>query len=60
MKATGDDKAEFSEMGFDSLDLVEFSMAIQKEFELPDLSEDDLANLKTIKDVVTLVEANKK
>ena len=30
LKANGDDKAEFAAMGFDSLDLVEFSMAIQK------------------------------
>ena len=30
LKATADDKAEFAAMGFDSLDLVEFSMAIQK------------------------------
>ena len=33
-------------MGFDSLDLVEFSMAVQKEFDLPDLGEEDFANLK--------------
>ena len=26
-------------------DLVEFSMAIQKEFDLPDLSEEDMAGL---------------
>ncbi|EWM20716.1 acyl carrier protein [Nannochloropsis gaditana] len=60
LKANGDDTAEFAAMGFDSLDLVEFSMAVQKEFDLPDLNEEDFANLKTIKDVVTMVEANKK
>ncbi len=32
-------------------------MAIQKEFDLPDLSEDDMAGLKTIADVVKLVRA---
>ncbi len=47
-------------MGFDSLDLVEFSMAVQKEFDLPDLGEEDFANLKTISDVVKMVESNKK
>ena len=30
LKANGDDTAEFAAMGFDSLDLVEFSMAVQK------------------------------
>nr|QAA11208.1 plastid acyl carrier protein [Monodopsis sp. MarTras21] len=60
LKSNSDDAAEFSELGFDSLDLVEFSMAIQKEFDLPDLSEDDLATFKTLKDVVALVESNKK
>lgn len=30
LKANGDESAEFAAMGFDSLDLVEFSMAVQK------------------------------
>jgi hypothetical protein len=33
---------------------------LPQEFDLPDLNEEDFANLKTIKDVVTMVEANKK
>lgn len=36
------------------------SLAHEQEFDLPDLNEEDFANLKTIKDVVTMVEANKK
>lgn len=59
LKEKSDAEAEFAEMGFDSLDLVEFSMAIQKEFDLPDLNEEDMANLKTVKDVVALVEKAK-
>jgi len=36
------------------------SFLSSQEFDLPDLNEEDFANLKTIKDVVTMVEANKK
>nr|QAA11189.1 plastid acyl carrier protein [Eustigmatophyceae sp. Mont 10/10-1w] len=56
----GDDAAEFTELGFDSLDMVEFSMALQSQFGLADLAEEDLAKFKTVKDVVDHIESEKK
>nr|QAA11210.1 plastid acyl carrier protein [Pseudellipsoidion edaphicum] len=55
LTANGDDKANFLEMGFDSLDLAEFSMALQSEFELADLDDEALATFKTVGDVVTYI-----
>nr|QAA11211.1 plastid acyl carrier protein [Trachydiscus minutus] len=55
-----DDKAEFEELGFDSLDMVEFSITLQKEFDLPDMSEEAFAGLKTVDDVVKFIEGIKK
>jgi acyl carrier protein len=59
LSSHGDDAVEFTELGFDSLDMVEFSMALQSEFSLADLGEDDLAKFKTVKDVVAHIEAEK-
>nr|QAA11187.1 plastid acyl carrier protein [Eustigmatophyceae sp. Bat 8/9-7w] len=60
LSKTGDDKAEFEELGFDSLDMVEFSINLQKEFDLPDMSEEAFAGLKTVDDVVKFIEGIKK
>nr|QAA11188.1 plastid acyl carrier protein [Characiopsis acuta] len=56
LSSHADEKADFTELGFDSLDLAEFSMALQSEFDLPDLDEEALAQFKTVKDVVDYVE----
>lgn len=50
-----DDKADFIEMGFDSLDLAEFSMALQSEFNLADFDDEALATFKTVGDVVSFI-----
>lgn len=39
---------------------VEFSITLQKEFNLPDMSEEDFAGLKTVGDVVKFIEGMKK
>ena len=39
---------------------VEFSITLQKEFDLPDMSEEEFATLKTVDDVVKFIEAAKK
>nr|QAA11192.1 plastid acyl carrier protein [Eustigmatophyceae sp. Chic 10/23 P-6w] len=59
LSSNADDKAELSELGFDSLDMVEFSITLQKEFNLADLSEEEFAQLKTVGDVVKFIESSK-
>ncbi len=43
----------------DSLTLVELLMALEEKFELPDISEEAQAQMKTVADVVAYVEAKK-
>ncbi len=40
------------DLGADSVDLVELVMAMEEEFELDQIQEDDLAQLKTVGDCV--------
>lgn len=40
------------DLGADSVDLVELVMAMEEEFELDEIEEDDLAQLKTVGDCV--------
>lgn len=40
------------DIGADSVDLVELVMAMEEEFELDEIDEDDLAQLKTVGDCV--------
>lgn len=40
------------DLGADSVDLVELVMAMEEEFELDEIDEDDLAQLKTVGDCV--------
>ena len=40
------------DLGVDSLDLVELSMALEDEFGIEEMSEEDLANIKTVGDLV--------
>lgn len=40
------------DLGADSVDLVELVMAMEDEFELDEIQEDDLAQLKTVGDCV--------
>lgn len=40
------------DLGADSLDIVELTMAIEEEFDLPELGEEELSSLQTVGDVV--------
>ena len=45
--------ANFEEdLGVDSLDIVELSMALEEEFDIGEMSEEDLATIKTVGDLV--------
>ena len=45
--------ANFEEdLGVDSLDIVELSMALEEEFDIGEMSEEDLAGIKTVGDLV--------
>ena len=40
------------DLGADSLDIVELSMALEEEFDIGEMSEEDLAGIKTVGDLV--------
>lgn len=40
------------DLGADSLDIVEMSMALEEEFGVEEMAEDDLAGIKTVGDLV--------
>lgn len=40
------------DLGVDSLDIVELSMALEEEFDIGEMSEEDLATIKTVRDLV--------
>ena len=40
------------DLGVDSLDLVELAMALEDEFGIEEMSEEDMANIKTVGDLV--------
>ena len=40
------------DLGVDSLDSVELSMALEEEFDIGEMSEEDLATIKTVGDLV--------
>jgi len=42
----------FEDLGADSVDLVELVMAMEEEFEIEEVEEDDLLTLKTVGDCV--------
>lgn len=44
------------DLGADSLDAVEVGMALEDEFEIPDVSDDDVLKWKTVSDVVDCVQ----
>lgn len=43
------------DLGADSLDVVELTMALEDEFELPEVSDDDLKKIQTVGDLVDYV-----
>lgn len=49
-------KTSFEEdLGADSLDIVELTMTLEEEFDLREIEDGDLENLKTVGDVVELI-----
>lgn len=48
------DYEELSDMGCDSLDLIELADKLEEEFEIK-ISDDDLSNTQTVRDVIRLV-----
>ena len=43
------------DLGADSLDIVEFTMMLEEEFDAGEIGEDDLKTLRTVGDVVAFV-----
>ena len=43
-------------LGVDSLDIVELSMALEEEFDIGEMSEEDLATIKTVGDLVNYLQ----
>lgn len=43
------------DLGADSLDVVELTMALEEEFDLPEVSEEDLKTIHTVGDLVDYV-----
>ena len=46
------------DLGADSLDIVELVMALEEEFNI-EISDEDAEKIRTVKDVVTYIEAHK-
>ena len=44
------------DLGVDSLDIVELSMALEEEFDIGEMSEEDLASIKTVGDLVNYLQ----
>lgn len=45
------------DLGADSLDVVEIAMAIEDEFDIHVLGEDELENIKTVNELVELIDS---
>ena len=47
----------FEDLGADSLDIVEMTMAVEEEFGLEDMDEEDLSGISTVADLVRYLES---
>ena len=47
----------FEDLGADSLDIVELTMAVEEEFGLESMEEDDLSGLSTVADLVNYLKS---
>ncbi len=47
----------FEDLGADSLDIVELTMAVEEEFGLDSMEEDDLSGLSTVADLVNYLKS---
>lgn len=48
----------FEDLGADSLDIVEMTMAVEEEFGLEDMDEEDLSGISTVADLVRYLKSN--
>lgn len=55
--AVTEDSAIVDDLGADSLDVVEILMAVEENFGIT-IPDEDIPNLKTVRDVIAYVEAN--
>ena len=46
------------DLGADSIDIVELSMALEDEYAIGEMSEDDLGDIKTVGDLVQYIQAH--
>ena len=46
------------DLGADSIDIVELSMALEDEFAMGEMSEDDLAGITTVGDLIQYIQAH--
>ena len=46
------------DLGADSLDLVELTMALEEEFNIPEADEEEMVKLLTVEDVVNFISEN--
>ncbi|SBW06738.1 acyl carrier protein (ACP) [uncultured Eubacteriales bacterium] len=53
----GMDTSFENDLGADSLDLVELSMALEEEFGVEEMSEEDAAGIRTVGDLVRYLQA---
>ena len=49
----------FEDLGADSLDIVEMTMAVEEEFGLEDMDEEDLSGISTVADLVRYLKSKK-
>lgn len=47
----------FEDLGADSLDIVELSMALEEEFDVGEMADDDMSGVTTIGDLVKFISA---
>ena len=52
MTPSGTTDTSFEDLGADSLDIVEMTMAVEEEFGLEDMDEEDLSGISTVADLV--------
>ena len=46
------------DLGADSIDIVELSMALEDEYAIGEMSEDDLGDIKTVGDLIGYIQAH--
>ena len=50
-------ETSFEDLGADSLDIVELSMALEEEFDVEEMGEDDMTGMSTVGDLVNYLKS---